>query len=298
MTDTPFAPDLMRGSHILVTGGGSGLGRSMAERLARLGASISVCGRRRARLDETVDALRAVGADAVGHTCDLKEADAVEACVAAVEADLGPITHLINNAAGNFLAFTEDIGPRGFDAIVRTNLHGTFYATQACGRRWIERKHPGVVLSIATTYAESGSAYLVPSAVSKAGVVALMRSLAVEWGQFGIRLNAIAPGPIPTKGAWSRLVPEGLDEQLQRRVPLGRYGTRDELGHLAVFLLSELSAYVSGEVIALDGAEHLASGGWFNQMTQRPREELETWFASLRPTPSDAPRRSVDGQTE
>lgn len=283
---SPFAADLLSGAHVFVTGGGSGLGRAMAERAARVGATVSICGRRRARLDETVAALRESGADAHAAACDLKDAEAVERAVAELEAAGGAITHLVNNAAGNFLAFTEDISPRGFDAIVGTNLYGTFHATQACGRRWIERGTPGVVLSIATTYAQSGSAYLVPSAVSKAGVVTLMKSLAVEWGRHGIRLNAIAPGPVPTKGAWSRLVPDGLDTELQRRVPLGRYGTKDELGTLALFLLSDLSSYITGEVIAMDGAEHLATGGWFNQMTQRDPGELKAWFDSLRPRPS------------
>lgn len=281
-----FPDDLLAGAHVFVTGGGSGLGRAIAEHAARVGATISICGRRRARLDETVAELRTLGADAHAASCDLKDPEAVERAITELEQAGGPITHLVNNAAGNFLAFTEDISPRGFDAIVRTNLYGTFYATQACGRRWIERETPGTVLSIATTYAGSGSAYLVPSAVSKAGVVTLMKSLAVEWGRHGIRLNAIAPGPVPTKGAWSRLVPEGLDAELQRRVPLGRYGTKEELGTLALFLLSNLSAYITGEVIAMDGAEHLATGGWFNQMTQRDTGELKTWFEGLRPRPS------------
>ena len=285
-----FPAGLLDGAHVVVTGGGSGLGRSIARRCAAVGARVSVIGRRRGRLDETVALLSDAGGTAAAASADLKDADAVDEALTTLEAENGPVTHLVNNAAGNFLALTETITPRGFDAVVGTNLYGSFHATTACGRRWIERDSGGTVLSISTTYAASGSAYLVPSAVSKAGIEALTRSLAVEWGRHRIRLNGIAPGPIPTRGAWKRLVPtEALQDDLKARIPLGRFGTRDDLTHLALFLLSDLSGYITGQIISMDGGEHLATGGWFNEMARRPKEELAAMFAAMRPPSRDGP---------
>ncbi len=285
-----FPATLLEGAHVVVTGGGSGLGRSIARRCAAVGAHVGVIGRRRGRLDETVALVTAAGGTAAAASADIKHADAVDAALAALEDHNGPVTHLVNNAAGNFLALTETITERGFDAVVGTNLYGSFHATTACGRRWIERGRGGTVLSISTTYAASGSAYLVPSAVSKAGIEALTRSLAVEWGRHGIRLNGIAPGPIPTEGAWKRLVPDdALEEDLRARIPLGRFGTRDDLTHLALFLLSDLSAYITGQIVSMDGGEHLATGGWFNEMARRPKQELAAMFAAMRPPSRDTP---------
>ena len=278
-----YAPDLLNDAHLFITGGGTGLGRAMAEYTANLGAKVTVCGRRPDPLAETQQAIEDAGGQAAGVQCNVRDADSVEAAIAEAEDKLGPVTHLLNNAAANFLAKTETLSPNAFDAIVKTNLYGSFYATTACGRRWIERGTPGVVLSIATTYVFTGSAFVVPSAVSKAGIVAMTQSLAVEWGAHGIRLNAIAPGPFPTKGAWDRLVPDGnIEQQMKRRVPLGRFGEPHELAGLAAFLLSDLSAYMSGEVVTIDGAEWIASGGQFNDLAKLPRKQVDAMFDAMR----------------
>jgi NAD(P)-dependent dehydrogenase (short-subunit alcohol dehydrogenase family) len=279
-----YAQDILKGEHIAVTGGGTGLGRAMAIRFAELGAVITICGRRPEPLEQTVNEIRATGAKAEGISCNVKEIESVEAFVAEAEKRQGPITALVNNAAGNFLAATDKLSPNGFDAIVRTNLYGSFYATQACGRRWIERGTRARVLSIVAAYAEHGSAFLVPSAVSKAGIVALTKSLAAEWGVYGIRLNAIAPGPFPTEGAWSRLAPDGkVGDKMINLIPLRRVGQFDELTNLAVFLLSDLSSYVTGEVVYLDGGASLTSTGQFNLFTELQREQVLAMFDKLKP---------------
>ena len=279
-----YQPDILSGRHVAVTGGGTGLGREMALRFAALGASVTVCGRRPEPLEQTVADIRAAGGRAEAVACNVREVESVEAFVAEAERRQGEVSALVNNAAGNFLAPTDKLTPNGFDAIVRTNLYGSFYATQSCGRRWIERGTRGAVVSIVTTYAEPGSAFLVPSAVSKAGVVALTKSLAAEWGVYGIRLNAIAPGPFPTEGAWSRLSPDGrAAERMVNLIPLRRTGEMRELTDLAVFLLSDLSSYLTGEVIYLDGGASLTSAGQFNLFTELPRERVLEMFERLRP---------------
>ncbi|MBC7797105.1 MAG: SDR family oxidoreductase [Pyrinomonadaceae bacterium] len=279
-----YSQEIFKDEHIIVTGGGTGLGRAMALRLAELGAAITVCGRREEPLLETAKEIRDKGGKAEGISCNIKEYETVEAFVVEAEKRQGNVTKLISNAAGNFLAPTESLSPNGFDSIVKTNLYGSFYITQACGKRWIERKHAGNVMSIVTTYAEHGSAFLVPSAVSKAGIVALTKSLAAEWGVYNIRLNAIAPGPFPTEGANSRLMPDdGLAEKMYNLIPLRRVGEHHELTDMAVFLLSDLSSYLTGEVIYLDGGASLTSAGQFNLFTELPREQVMKMFASLRP---------------
>jgi NAD(P)-dependent dehydrogenase (short-subunit alcohol dehydrogenase family) len=281
---SPYRPDLLQGQHILVTGGGTGLGSAMATTLASLGAAITICGRRRTPLEETVSRMRADGLRAEGIPCDIRKRPRVDAMIAEAETRQGPLTGLVNNAAGNFLALSDELDPRGFEAVMSINVSGTFHCTQACARLWIERETPGSVLSIVTTYIETGSAFLLPSAASKAAIATMMRSLAVEWGPFGIRLNAIAPGPIPTKGAWDRLMPDETFEQtLRASVPLGRFATREELGDLAAYLMSEAASSITGQVIELDGGARLAGHGSFNGLMQVPREKLAKHFETLRP---------------
>lgn len=279
-----FHPEILSGEHVVVTGGGTGLGKAMATRFATLGARVTVCGRREEPLDEAVDDIEGRGGEAEGISCNVRDPDAVEEFFAEAEERQGNVTRLVNNAAANFLAASEDISPNGFDAIIKTNLYGSFYCTQAVGRRWLERDSGGVVLSIATTYAETGSAFVLPSAMSKAGIVAMTKSLAAEWGSAGIRLNAVGPGPFPTEGAWSRLSPPGMDleEQMEQRIPLRRFGEPEELANLAVFLLSDLSSYMNGAFLTYDGGEVLVAGGQFNQFTQMPREQIKGLFEEMR----------------
>jgi len=278
-----YRDDLLSGEHLVVTGGGTGLGREMAMRAAALGARVTICGRRTEPLEKTVGDIRDAGGEAEGISCNIREHESVAAFFDEAESRQGPVTMLLNNAAANFLSASADISPNGFDAIVKTNLYGSFYCTQWCGKQWIERGTAGVVLSIATTYADTGSAFVLPSAVSKAGIVAMTKSLAAEWGTYGIRLNCIAPGPFPTEGAWSRLVPDPeMAEKMKMRVPLQRFGEPEELSNLSVFLLSKAASYLTGECIALDGGEILASGGQFNDFTKMPREGVLQVFEMMR----------------
>ncbi len=278
-----YHPDLLKGQHVVVTGGGTGLGRVMALRCASLGAKVTINGRREEPLEETAEAIRAEGGAAEGISCNVREHESVAAFFDEAEKRQGPVTRLVNNAAANFLAPSKDISPNGFDAIIKTNLYGAFYCTQAAGKRWIERGGGGVVLSIATTYAETGSAFVLPSAMSKAGIVAMTKSLAAEWGTYGIRLNAVAPGPFPTEGAWKRLVPsEEMARQMEERIPLKRFGEPEELANLVVFMLSEASSYMSGACVVYDAGEVLVAGGQFNDFTREPREKVLGVFEQMR----------------
>lgn len=260
-----YVADLLKGKRVLITGGGSGLGRSTAKRIMELGAEPIICGRRQELLEGTASALAEETGGAISwKRLDIRDPDAVEATVAAIWEE-GPLDALINNAAGNFLARTEELSHRAVDAIVGIVLHGSAYMTLACGRRWIAGRRQGNVVSIVTTYAWTGSAYVVPSAMGKAAVLAMTRSLAVEWGPKGVRLNAIAPGPFPTPGAWERLVPRpDLAKTFETRNPLGRPGRHDEFTNLVAYLLADQSAYINGEVITIDGGEWLAGAGQFN----------------------------------
>src|ERR1700694_1318747 len=262
-----FEKNLLHGKRILITGGGTGLGKGMAQRFLELGATVYICGRRESVLQETAAELAtATGGTIQALPCDVRNLDAVEAMIDAIWKH-APLDILVNNAAGNFIARTEDLSPRAFDSVIGIVLMGTLHATMACGRRWVKAGHRGTVLSISATYAPSGSAYVVPSAISKAGVEALTRSLAVEWGNRGIRMNAIAPGPIPTQGAFSRVLPRPELEQLALdRNPLHRFGTVEELANLAVFLVSDGSCYINGEVIRMDGGEFLQGAGEFSNL--------------------------------
>jgi NAD(P)-dependent dehydrogenase (short-subunit alcohol dehydrogenase family) len=260
-----FQPDLLAGKRVLITGGGTGLGKSMGRRFLELGAEIAICGRRADVLEETArEHAAATGGQVTTHVCDVRDVDAVEAMIEQLFAQR-PLAALVNNAAGNFLARSEELSPRGVDAVLGIVLKGSVNCTLACGRRWLAADLPGTVLSITTTYAWTGSAYVLPSAIAKAGVLAMTQSLAVEWGGRGVRLNAIAPGPFPTPGAWARLVPRpDLARHLETRNPLGRPGEHRELADLAAFLLADGSAYINGEVATIDGGEWLKGAGQFS----------------------------------
>lgn len=276
-----FQSDLLAGRRILITGGGTGLGRSMGRRFLELGAHVAICGRREQVLAETAAAFEAdFPKRTAWHVCDIRDAAAVEAMVEAFWQE-APLDALVNNAAGNFIARSETLSPRGVDAVLGIVLHGTAYATLACGRRWIATGQPGNVLSLVTTYAWTGSGYVLPSAMAKAGVLAMTRSLAVEWGPKQIRLNAIAPGPFPTPGAWERLVPTpDLARHFETRNALGRPGQHRELADLAAFLLAPQSGYITGDCITIDGGEWLKGAGQFSWLDRLP----DAAWAALRPT--------------
>jgi NAD(P)-dependent dehydrogenase (short-subunit alcohol dehydrogenase family) len=273
-----FKNDLLEGRAIFLSGGGSGLGRSMALYFSSLGAKMFVIGRREGPLKETCAAIEQAGGTAAYATCDVRDFGAVEAAADKADSAIGLIDTVINNAAGNFMARTERLSPNAFDTIVSIVLNGSFHCTQAFARRWIAAKRPGNVLSIATTYAAAncGSAFVVPSACAKAGVLAMTTSLAVEWAKYKIRLNAIAPGPFPTEGAWSRLVPsKEFDDRARESHPMKRYGRHEELTNLAAFLISEMSEYINGECVVIDGAQWLRGAGEFNDLLELPESTWE-----------------------
>jgi len=268
-----FQQDLLKGKRILITGGGTGLGKAMARRFIGLGANIYICGRRAEILSATESELKRIGGTIRALPCDVRKAEAVDTLINTIWKD-GPLDGLVNNAAGNFLARTENLSVGAFEAVIGIVLMGTIHATLACGRRWLSASLPATVLNISATYAPTGSAYVVPSATAKAGMEAFMRSLAVEWGNRGIRMNAIAPGPIPTEGAFSLLLPRPeLEDVAQKRIPANRFGTVDELADLAAFLMSDHSSYINGEVIRMDGGELLQGAGEFTQLGRLLREE-------------------------
>jgi NAD(P)-dependent dehydrogenase (short-subunit alcohol dehydrogenase family) len=268
-----FQTDLLKGRTILITGGGTGLGRSMALRFTELGANLFLVARRGEPLKETAEAIRAKGARVAYASADVRDFEAVEAVVAAAEKEFGSVDTLVNNAAGNFIARTEKLSPNAFNAVTGIVLQGTFHCTLALGRKWIAAKRPGNILNIVTTYAavNSGSGFVVPSACAKAGVLAMTRSLAVEWARYRIRLNAIAPGPFPTEGAWSRLLPsKELEERARTYHPMKRFGRHDELANLAAYLLSDQAGYVNGECVVIDGGLWLRGAGEFNDFVDLP----------------------------
>lgn len=267
--------DALKGKTIIVTGGGTGLGKSMATYFSKLGANIVITSRKLEVLEETAKEMSEISGNPVlPLSCDVRDYDQVEAVINATKNEFGQVDVLLNNAAGNFISPTERLSNRAFDTVVDIVLKGSYNFTLALGKDWIESKHAGNVLSIVTTYAWTGSGYVVPSACAKAGVLAMTRSLAVEWAKYGIRCNAIAPGPFPTKGAWDRLLPGGLKDKFDpaNKVPVGRVGDHQELANLAAYLVSDYSAYVNGEVITIDGGEWLKGAGEFNQLDQVPEE--------------------------
>jgi NAD(P)-dependent dehydrogenase (short-subunit alcohol dehydrogenase family) len=273
-----FKEDLLKGQAIFLTGGGTGLGRSMALRFAALGARLFLVGRREDPLRETCEEILRAGGAAAYTTCDVRHYAAVEAALAKAEEQFGDIHTLVNNAAGNFMARTEKLTPNAFNAVVGIVLNGTFHCTQVLGKRWIAQKLAGNVLNIVTTYAAAncGSGFVVPSACAKAGVLALTRSLAVEWAKYHIRLNAIAPGPFPTEGAWSRLMPsKQFEEHSKDKHPMKRFGRHEELTNLAAFLISDMSEYINGECVVIDGAQWLRGAGEFNDLLLLPEAAWE-----------------------
>ena len=264
-----FREGLLKGKRILITGGGTGLGKEIAERYLSLGAELWLAGRRGGVLEETAQGLmQAFGGSVRTHAVDIRDAAAVDAMVQRIWDESGPLSGLVNNAAGNFISPTKDLSPNGFNAIANTVFHGTFYVTHAVGKRWISGGHRGTVLSILVTWVHTGSPYVVPSAMSKAGLHVMTKSLAVEWGRYGIRLNAIAPGPFPTEGAAKRLRPDGSFDKSSERNPMRRVGRMDELQNLATFLMADGCEWLTGETIAIDGAGYLAtgSGGYFTEL--------------------------------
>ena len=268
-----FQPNLLKSRTILITGGGTGLGRSMALRFAELGANIFLVGRREEPLKQTAGDIRAKGVRAAYFSADVRDFAAVEAAVAAAEKEFGTVDTLLNNAAGNFIARSEKLSPNAFNAVIGIVLQGTFNFTLVLGRKWIAAKQPGNILNIVTTYAatNSGSGYVMPSACAKAGVLAMTRSLAVEWAKYHIRLNAIAPGPFPTEGAFSRLMPsKEIEERAKNEHPMKRFGRHEELANLAVYLLSPQADYVNGECVVIDGGLWLRGAGEFNDFIDMP----------------------------
>ena len=282
-----FDSKILAGRSILVTGGGSGLGLAMAKTFAAHGAQVTIAGRRREKLESAAAEIAAAareGGEAAYLDADIRDPEAAQKLVAFAVGRFGKLDGLVNNAAGNFLAFSEELTPNGFDAVVRTVLYGSVNCTLAVGRHLLERKAAGAVVSIATTYAWTGTAFALPSACAKAGVLAMTRSLAVEWGHAGIRLNAIAPGPIPTEGAFSRLIPnEQAEKAALGRIPLARFGRSEEIANLATFLLSDLCPYQTGDCVTMDGGEWLAGAGEFSDYRKVPRAMLKAGFDAMKP---------------
>lgn len=274
-TDKMLREGALADKVIIVTGGGSGLGKAMTKYFLELGAAVAITSRDLEKLKTTAAELEAeTGGKCLAVQCDVRDYEGVEAMLQAVIAQYGKADVLVNNAAGNFISPTERLSAHAFDTIIDIVLKGSKNCTLALGKHWIDAKQPGTILNIVTTYAWTGSAYVVPSATAKAGVLAMTRSLAVEWAKYGIRSNAIAPGPFPTKGAWDRLLPGDLKDKfdLAKKVPLQRVGNHQELANLAAYLVSDFSAYINGDVITIDGGEWLKGAGQFNLLEAIPEE--------------------------
>lgn len=261
-----FATDALAGKSVLVTGGGGGLGREIALAMSALKATVHICGRRQDVLADTAAEISGkTGGKVHAHICDVRDADAVDAMIEAIWQE-GPLTGLVNNAAANFIAPTKDLSARGYRAITSTVMDGSFHTTLSCGKRWIDSGLPGSVVSMLTTWVWTGSAFVLPSAMAKSAIHAMTMSLAVEWGPYGIRLNATAPGPFPTEGAWDKLnpIPDTQSSATNcETVPIGRFGQMPELTNLVAFLLSDACPYLTGQTIAIDGGQHLAGPGTF-----------------------------------
>jgi NAD(P)-dependent dehydrogenase (short-subunit alcohol dehydrogenase family) len=280
-----FKEDLLKSQRILVTGGGTGLGKEMATKFLELGAEIFICGRRKSVCDAAAFELAdKTGGQVTSYGVDIRNAMAVDEMVEDIFRS-GPLTGLVNNAAGNFISRTEDLSPKGFDAVANIVMHGSFYVTHAVGKRWIAGKHKGSVVSIVVTWVNNAGPFVVPSAMSKAAVTTMTRSLAVEWGRYGIRLNAIAPGVFPTEGAGKRLRPGEEPGARTRSVnPMGRVGEMSELQNLATFLLAPGCEWLNGEMITVDGAQHLVSAGGFYDLREWSDEQWRVARDSIRAT--------------
>jgi NAD(P)-dependent dehydrogenase (short-subunit alcohol dehydrogenase family) len=278
-----FKDDLLKNKRILVTGGGTGLGKEMASHYAQHGADLYICGRRENVLKETATEIEdKYNVNVKYETLDIRAPNDVEDYIDRIFQD-APLDGLVNNAAGNFISPTKDLSHKGFDAIANIVFHGTFYITHSVGKRWIDLKHKGSIISILTTWVWTGSPYVVPSAMSKSGLNAMTQSLAAEWGKYGIKVNAIAPGPFPTKGAWERLNPGGNnDSEFMGSVPVGRLGEMSELQNLATFLMADGCDYLTGQTIAIDGAQYLTGGGTFSNLDKVSEDDWEQLRAMIR----------------
>ncbi len=278
-----FKKDLLQNKRILITGGGTGLGKEMANHFAEHGADLYICGRRENVLKETADEISEKFNRKVNYqTLDIRASKDVDDYVQSIF-DESPLDGLVNNAAGNFISPTKDLSHKGFDAIANIVFHGTFYMTHSVGKRWIETSTKGSIINILTTWIWTGSPYVVPSAMSKSGINAMTQSLAAEWGKYGIKVNGIAPGPFPTKGAWERLNPgNNEDDGMMSTVPLGRVGQMSELQNLATFLMADGCDYLTGQTIAIDGAQYLTGGGTFSQLDKLSDDDWENMRKLIR----------------
>ena len=285
-TSKMLRDDALKGKTIVVTGGGSGLGKAMTTYFLELGANVVITSRNIEKLQTVKEELEtATGGKVLPVQCDVRNYEEVEAMVEASVKEFGKVDVLLNNAAGNFISPTERLSANAFDTIIDIVLKGTKNCTLAFGKHWIDKKEDNkTVLNIVTTYAFTGSAYVVPSATAKAGVLAMTRSLAVEWAKYGIRFNAIAPGPFPTKGAWDRLLPGDLKEKFDpaKKVPVKRVGEHQELANLAAYLVSDFSAYINGEVVVIDGGEWLKGAGQMNLLEEVPQQMWDMLEAMIR----------------
>ena len=277
-----FKKDLLKNKRILITGGGTGLGKEMAIHFAKHGAVLYICGRRENVLKETADEISEKCSTKVNYqTLDIRASKDVDDYVQSIFEE-SPLDGLVNNAAGNFISPTKDLSHKGFDAIANIVFHGTFYMTHSVGKRWIESSRKGSIINILTTWVWTGSPYVVPSAMSKSGINAMTKSLAAEWGKYGIKVNGIAPGPFPTKGAWERLNPENNDGDMMSTVPLGRVGEMSELQNLATFLMADGCDYLTGQTIGIDGAQYLTGGGTFSQLDKLSDEDWQNMRKLIR----------------
>ncbi len=275
-----FEAGVLKDKTIIVTGGGTGLGKSMASRFAELGANLIITSRKQEVLENSAGELKTTGSKILPVSCDVRDPEQVQMMIDRAKQEFGEIHVLVNNAAGNFISPTEHLSPKGFSTVVDIVLNGTFNCTLAAGKEMMNTGG-GTILNIVTTYAWTGSGYVVPSAAAKAGVLAMTRSLAVEWAKYGIRSVAIAPGPFPTKGAWSRLVPPGLgiEKKMKARIPLNRFGEHIELANLASYLISDYAGYINGEVVTIDGGEWLKGAGEMNELDRIPKIAWKTMKA-------------------